>query len=343
MKMRFIVPLLAALTANCARADTFRLEVEPAWTPVFAGDPLMVNVRLSFPQAQAEALQWLDDNESTTNTPPQFAPDLGTNWPDGLSLTLSLLGTNGPTLVVTGAQWTPYLQTMTDVSMIEPMLFCRSRTFMLPPELAAIASTNSYALDAAWYGTNYADPSLLPPGGVVSAPTSFFSSVIAVTPTDQAAHLERLATQAFQSGSTQSALGLALQAIQADPTLSSPQRVGTYTMASILTLQSGDLKTAVQLLQSLMSLLPAQDNTGLGTEVQGDLDMLRPTLELAPDLQGVRLSVQGFPGQAYTIMSSANLQTWTNLATNVATNGGFDLVVGANGSARFYRAVWVSN
>jgi len=334
----------------CARAQdapAFKLESELPWSRVYQGDPLSVSLRLSCPQSQVKTMQWLDANSGTTNSSPGFLPAIATNWPSGLDLALSRVATNGQkTLLLAGAQWQACMEQPADLyTMLEINLSARLRQFWASPQLASLSSTGVYVLDARWYGTNYTDPSWLPSGGVVAAASLTFLVTAPATASQQASHLERLAQQACQDGRNQDALNLAKQALQLDPQLTSHDRQNTYLLAAMLSLQAGDLKSSTQFLQELMALLPVQDATGLRNAIQNDVDVVKPTLDLAAISKGFRLQVQGSPGQPYSILASTNLQTWTALVTNVATNGAFEMLDSnlAKGAKRFYRSQWVPN
>jgi hypothetical protein len=333
-----------AQVRDVADVADFELTVQPRWNPPLPGDPLPVTVRLSCPRAQALALFWLDDQEGTANAPPDFAPFIHANWIEGLHLELVRVESSGQRSIILAAnEWPIYRETNSPVVESSPSnVFIRSHRFWLPPSVAQLTQ-GTYDIEARWIGTNFTDSKLLPPGGVLSAKIVRLDVQPLQDDAEAAMHAERLARQAYRDGDRASARDEALESLRRGRLTPSPDRVETYLLAAISTLELGDLKSSVKILQDLANELPTSDATGLRAELLQSIAFVQPRLQLEAAFEVPRLRISGTTGQDYVVMVSTNLQIWTVLSTNLSVNSTFwvDDPDWSRWQNRFYRSFWL--
>ena len=280
MRTKLITKLAGAalacwsITQAAAATQNFKLSLEAHWSNPLSGDPLWISVSLSCPEAQKTTLQWLQDHEGDTNSPPNVAPALATNWPAGLNLILVRVETNGTrTVIMTPAQWQSTLQSPSgDLLSLEAELLCHARQFQVPTPIANL-QPGQYSVEGFWAGTNFTSQTNLPANGAIQAEALELTVKDPTNVSEQASHADRLAQEEYREGHMQNALDEAQNAIRLEGQPTSPDRTQSYLLAACAQLALGQPKASIQTLQQLIAQLPANDQTGLKDAIQGSLQV----------------------------------------------------------------------
>lgn len=335
----------AAIVQPSTNLPALKLATTLLWNDPFAGDPLRVQVRMSFPRVeQAARLARL----GITNDPPVPQPVVATNWQEGIELYLSRYDDSGKSYpVFTNTQW---------AATLRPLLFnpdalgwkaaARSREFLVPPS-ALTLEPGKYQLVLWYYGYRFVDEATMDQDHNQTFNYFDFEVVAPTNNVQQARHLQRLAFQEFVGGQYETARGHALQARQLLP---DGTDVDDHQNALLLLNAGLALEDYRGTAGQLQELLPAGGNPNLG---DGELlhRFERYQAALLPSLRWDRsasappgaLLLTGLTGQRYTVQTSTDLTRWTDLRTVTLEAAEMPVALGGGPlpQASYYRVIWL--
>lgn len=335
----------AAIVQPSTNLPAIKLATTLLWDDPFAGDPLRVQVRMSFPQVeQAARLARL----GITNDPPVPQPVVATNWQEGIELYLYRYDGSGESQpVFTNTQWTATLRPLVfDPAALGWKASARAREFLVPPS-ALNLEPGKYQLVMWYYGYRFVDEATMDQDHNQTFNYFDFEVTAPTNDVQQARHLQRLAFQEFVGGQYETARGYALQARQLRP---DGTDVDDHQNALLLLNAGLALEDFRGTASQLQELLPAGVNPNLGDgELLGRFE--RYQAALLPSLRWDRgastppgtLLLTGLTGQRYTVQTSADLTHWTDLRTVTLEAAEVPVAFGGTpqSQASFYRVIWL--
>jgi len=329
-------------------APSLELSCSLDWPQLYEGDPMTVVVRLQAAQArQALSLRLA----GVTNLPPAFShpiPILAADWPDGLTLNLERVETNGQRRVILGSNdWAGLLVPGQNDALSSRLgLPSFTRQWFVPVSLSQLAP-GAYELSLAWNGRGLSASDALALPLPLTAPVTAFTVVAPTNATAQATHLGRLAVQAYLAGQLDSArsLGEAALSLQG-ASLSGIEPINTRLLVADIASQQHDYHAAYLALGDLLRQWPNPGLNELGRQILLEQQSLLPTLRL--DWSAVRnsslLTILAKPTQVIIAEESVNLQSWVPFSTNRIDDSGQVTLTPSpsnNSAQRFYRAQWL--
>lgn len=338
------MPAVSIVTLS-TNLPAFKLATTLLWSGPFAGDPLRVQVRMSFPRVeQAARLARL----GITNDPPVPTPVVATNWQDGVALYLYRKDESGKSLLVfTNTQWAATLRpVLFDPAALGWRTSARSREYLVAPSALKL-EPGKYQVTMWYHGYGLVDEATMEQDHNQTLNYFDFEVVAPTNDVQQARHLQRLAYQEFVSGQYAAARGHALQARQLQP-------AGTELddqQNALLLLNAGlALEDYHGTASNLQEIFPVGGNPNLEDgELRERFEQYRslflPSLrwERAAAAPPGTLLLTGLAGQRYTVQTSADLTHWADLQT-VTSQGGevaIPLSVTPNPPAAYYRVLWL--
>jgi hypothetical protein len=338
------VPLSNAFV-QVIQADlpAFEVGAELEWAPQLTGDPLRLAVTLRSPRwSQALILAQM---QGVSPDPALAPPTVGTNWVDGVRLTLYRIDTNASRQLLLGPdQWRPFLRDPASGSaLFDTLLATHRREWMTVPASAALQA-GSYVLTVAWDGRGLAEAALLPADGSVTGQEVAFAVQAPATDIQRASHLRRMAFQEWDTHQDDLARQHGLEAMALDPQNQSRDAVETHFVVASANLRQGDILEAAQAIQNLRQQLPTNEQTEIAEQARAYLQALVPELRIVNGPtpgSPVKLEIQGHPGQKYVVQAADKLAAWKDLQTVVAPASRFEVLDPAAGSGqRYYRILW---
>jgi hypothetical protein len=334
----------AAIVKPSTNLPALKLATTLLWNDPLAGDPLRVQVRMSFPRVeQAARLARL----GITNDPPVPVPAVATNWQDGVDLYLYRKAGGKSQPVFTNTQWAATLRPLVfDPAALGWKASARSREFLVSPS-ALNLEPGKYQLVMWYYGYNFVDEATMDQDHNQTLNYFDFEVVSPTNDVQQARHLQRLAFQEFVSGQYEAARGHARQARQLRP---DGTDVDDHQNALLLLNAGLALEDYRATAGQLQELLPAGGNPNLG---DGELRELFERYQrlLLPSLRWDRgasappdtLLLTGLTGQRYTVQTSVDLTHWTDLRTVMLEAAEVPVALGGTPQpqASYYRVIWL--
>jgi hypothetical protein len=321
--------------------QTFQLSVELGWSPVYAGDPIPVTVRLDDLQLQQSMAAQLAS--SSLGSPSATSTSLSNNWAGGVALELASLDTNGLRhIVLPAGNWADLLRPaaidFADLGIASPVY---SREWVIDQTNLELAP-GSYELTVRWNGSGW--PAASQPAGFtgLSLAPLVFTVLPVVTPADLATHLGRLSAAACAHGQWTLVRSLGNQALQADGASLDPERVDTRMLVAYAALQQQDYWDAQEVVSDLALLPNLEETVSQAVQLQASLAPKLILEWLAPSQP--QLTIEAWPGQNVVTDYSTDLAHWSPLGTNQV------LVSGENvnssfpprvGNRCYFRARWL--
>lgn len=245
------------------------------WPQVYAGDPLLVQVRIWSPKERQELYKGALKAEQGQKLGPAAyePPKVADDWASSVELNLFKVDKAGKRATVLPAQtWgSSLVKPKTGISLAGLGLANRSARWIVPSDDAKLTE-GRYVLTVSWKGGSDA---ALPPGrDRLSGKELVFEVKSAAADSEKAGHLGRLAYCEFIAGRYEQARANGRQALVLDPDSLLPERIETWFIVANASTSLKDFKAAKETLKALMGKLPPPESSDIALAAQQALDAL---------------------------------------------------------------------
>jgi tetratricopeptide (TPR) repeat protein len=248
------------------------------WQPVYAGDPLVVSVRIWSPRERQELYkQALKAEQGQAPTPSDFAPPkIPNDWISSVVFNLFKIDQAGKRVpVLPAGAWEPYrvkpetgLLSLADLGLASP-----SARWVVSPDAAKL-SEGQYVLTVAWQGSVTGAGSG-PRGSELKSEELFFDVKPVTSDAEKAGHLGRMAYFEYRMGNYEQARRDGKEAVALDPENLFPERIETWFIIANASIGLKDFKSARETLTALLAKLPPQETSDIALAVKQLLDSLK--------------------------------------------------------------------
>jgi tetratricopeptide (TPR) repeat protein len=270
-----LLPLL--VYARPARvAPGLAVQVELPETPVYAGDPLLVNVRLTSPKADQHLQRAWRRMEKDRPADAVALPQLAVDWAAGLTLTLSKVVSEEKSIpVLVNAQWDAYQ--LVEQSAI-PGTGVWTAAWLVPADVATL-KPGQYVLEVSWQGKDRVDAAWLDGEEQLAGKAVTFTVQPAKSEVEIAVHLGRLAQAAYRTGNYAEAVRHADAVLTRLPDEPSPRRARFTLLAANAAFGTGDYQASLDRYQALAAQLPPPQQSCLAVTIQEQIALLEQLIE----------------------------------------------------------------
>jgi hypothetical protein len=252
------------------------------WQPVYAGDPLMVLVRIWSPKERQELYkQTLKAEQGQAPAASDFVPPkIANDWASAVALGLFKIDQAGKRVSVLSADaWELYrVKQETGLSLADLGLVSPSAGWVVSPDAAKL-SEGQYVLTLAWEGSVTGAGSG-PRGSELKGEELFFDVKPLTSDSERASHLGRLAYYEYRMGSYERARSDGRQAVALDPENLFPERIETWFIIANASIALKDFKSAKETLTALLAKLPPPESSDIALAAKQLLDSLSETKKL---------------------------------------------------------------
>lgn len=247
-------------------------------SPVYAGDPFSVRVRIASPRARQEQYRrQLKLERGETAEPAGFtAPKIARDWVSSLQMDLYRLDAAGTrTSVLSGSNWDAYLvKPDPRLADIGPVLGVESRDWLVPPESLRFEEGH-YVLELSWLGKGKVDNAFLAADGALKGRDLRFHVHRPVEPAQRAAHLTRLARYEYNARQYWQARADARSALALSPKKLDPEATMSYFVVANASLALQDVPSAKAAYEELVAQFPAGSSHDLVLVARRGLEQLK--------------------------------------------------------------------
>jgi tetratricopeptide (TPR) repeat protein len=258
-------------------AAVLAIRAEMRWQPVYAGDPLVVSVRIWSPRERQELYkQTLKAEQGQASTPSDFAPPkIPNDWASSVALGLFKIDQAGKRVsVLPPGAWEPYrvkpetgLLSLADLGLANP-----SAGWIVSPDAAKLTE-GQYVLTVTWKGS-VTGAGLRPGGSELKGKDLFFDVKPLTSDFERAGHLGRLAYYEYMAASYEQARRDGQEAVALDPENLFPERIETWFIIANASIALQDFKSARETLTALLAKLPPPKTSDIALAAKRLLDSL---------------------------------------------------------------------
>ena len=263
-------------------AAVLAIGTEMRWQPVYAGDPLMVLVRIWSPKERQELYkQTLKAEQGQAPTPSNFVPPkISDGWASSVALNLFKIDQAGKHVsVLPASSWEPYrVKPETGVSLAELGLANHSALWIVSPDAAKLTE-GQYLLTVSWKG-NPPDAGSQAGSNELKGEELFFDIKPLTSDAEKAGHLGRMAYFEYRMGNYEQARRDGKEAVTLDPENLFPERIETWFITANASIGLKDFKSAKETLTALLAKLPPPAASDIALAAKQLLDSLNEAQKL---------------------------------------------------------------